>query len=320
MTKLPNAERGGFPLTVRSLALYEAAAKDYPRSRELPRIPSMVWSIDGRGRAIHPNTGHQVDQSSPNHEARAFTIELLRAAAWGTAAEISAALAVVLVWLDRELRQVGLWTSEQGCPSPHGGMHIEAAVNARLAAIKLGHAELMAQVLEHWRRLFALLDLCSTPGGLVFMAGERCKSAPVSDQATAVLRALKGLPQTGGARRIGTRAESSGDRDYFASLVGVRVLQGLGDLAPRLYPAVFPSRGLPLLKCPMQVTRWSGGHLAQITQRRDGNVVELCDWAFVEHAYADKSRGRSGYSYGKAFAHQAPRCTGRVLQSERRAA
>jgi hypothetical protein len=294
-TRVPNALRaGGFPLTRRSVRLYDAAAKGYPRSLELPRLASMVWGEEG------------VKQSSPNHEARAWTIELLRAAAWGSQREVAAALEVVYHWLDRELHQVGLWTVEQCCPAPHGGMHIEAAVNARLAARRLAHEQLTRLVDEHWLRLGSLLAAGATPGGTVLLPGERCPNVPMADQASAVWRHLMGLPETlrrlqGGVKEI--------DRYYYASLVGVQTLSALGDRFAGVTTALADRSALPLLRLQLVVERWAGGHRARITQRRQGDLRDLCDWVLADHAAVDAANprhGPQGYRFGKAFAMPPP--------------
>ncbi|HEV8628780.1 MAG TPA: hypothetical protein VGV61_00585, partial [Thermoanaerobaculia bacterium] len=59
-----------------------------------------------------------------------------------------------------------------------------------------------------------------------------------------------------------------------------------------------------------------GGHLARVTQRRDGDLRELCDWVLVDHQAADQARhrGPQGYRFGKAFATPVPKAAPSAAQ------
>lgn len=281
-------------LIPRCRRLFEAYAKGFPKSLEVPRAPVLVW---------WPTPGKQ---GSGNHKAMAWTSEALRAAAWGSRAQLEPAMEGVFHWLSIELDEIGLWTREQTCPIPHGGMHLNAAVAARILARHTGHPELTARVNEHWARLGSVLAAGATPGGAIWLPGERCPGRPIHDQASACWRIINHLPQRA-ALRHGLDGLSEKDRNVFAAAIGVEALRLRGDQFRGVDTALEERGALPLLRRRMVVDRWHGGHLAYLIDA-DGDVGEVCDWVLVDHDEQDTTRQwkTRGYTYSKGFKNPPP--------------
>lgn len=275
-------------------ALVDAYAKGFPVSMTVPKVESLIWTTSGE------------KQSSDNHEAMAWAGELARAAAWGTAKEYELARAVVLWWIDQELRVVGLWRHEQGTSTPHGGMHLDALVTARCAFDHQADREGLAASDRHWSATAEFLEHGATLGGSVILPGDRDPNGPIAEQATAFLRELVGLPHRGPLAPASRLVKKGWPGDFWVCVRGLQALRA-HHAVPK--PPLVGGGPLPLLRRPMRLTEGDGWHFAELAPPPpDGSLHDVCDWVLVDHAKHDGAiiRSATGAKWSLEWAIPAP--------------
>lgn len=267
----------------------------------LPRGEQLLDFEDGKGKLpdYAPNLAwgpSGAKESSPNHEAEAWSIELLRAVLSENMAQAVEAYGVIMkAYFPREMPSaypgsnlgVGLWTSEQGCPDPHGGQHLAGVSLTMYAALKWGK-DCPLDLLAGARRLLAanaafLLSM-STDGRTVWMPGFRAPGLnPTSYVASAWLRELKGEKHQGSLRK-----PDAGDWT-FPNYLAIRAMR----MIRRNWPDEADSwkvlaAGPVQLKFPVDVQRWQGGFSASMGVAPPG--LETVLWTRVD--------GKKGFNKG----------------------
>lgn len=255
---------------------------------------AFAWGEDG------------ANQGSPNHEAEAWSIEAVRAVRRGTRRQSARALAVLKsAYLDRELRRIGLWKSEQLCPAPHGGQHLVGVSMTRLAAWESGDAGLLEDSEKLLRCNARLLLSVATPDLAPLSAGFRARRTPSDAAAAAWLRQLRGAPHTGDL--VGRNAEASWRSPFYLAARTLRYLQRLGD------PAVAPrgeiaqqQPGPVLLKFETIVYRAKRRHLVIIPPNAAAPRSGVCDWLSVNYRPGRRPAVECGFDW-KTPPPQPPR-------------
>lgn len=177
-------------------------------------------------------------------------------------------IAQVLRFFESEERDGHLLT-EQGCSTPHSGMHEGAALLVRMAAIIFGHAELERASGEWLANHLALCRACADRSGHVEMPGFRILGRPLSDVRDLIYRASTGQPQ-----RFPRDDKLVTERYFVAARLALMLAQipgGLPEPAPRL----------PKLWARMTVQRFPGGYLATMERPKklDGKgLKQAVDW------------------------------------------
>jgi hypothetical protein len=278
------------------------------------RNPSLVWNEDG------------ASQTSDNHESMSWGCELLWQIRYGTPEGLAEARRVVMVYMARELHQVGLWRHETLCSNPHGGLHLDSMMLVRIAARESNDAELLGLSDLQFRRLGALCRELCTPDGSFWAPGKRNDQIvdgktkkllfmpPIASHVTAWWRLAMKMPQLGGLARASEKDASPRRKTklrrakledpFWTSMKAAVMLQEkYGDDFGLTLSQASISAGDVLLFCRMQMWRWSGGHAARMISQPNNGVNETCDWVFVDYAKLQGQKG-TGVRYGQAF--QAP--------------
>jgi|GEM_PF-3542499 len=228
-------------------------------------------------------------QSSPNHEANAWTGEAVRAAIHGTPEQKDQAIDVLLrAYFPRELgpgdKAIGLWAGEQLCPDNHTHQHLAGTAMARVAAVKSGHPELLARSAELLRVTSAAFQALATPPPFFFMssAGMRCLEKPIWWWGTAFLRQLMGQP--GPMDTFVKNPDLWRDRAAVA-VRALRWLQGTdkqtGKRRDDLGGADKVGPAGCRLKFETLVYRGNDRHLVVLPKPKNGAPKEVCDWVMV---------------------------------------
>lgn len=158
----------------------------------VPYLPNLAWGPEG------------ADESSPNHEAMAWSAELARAAQARrkevavqglqpvTDERYQRARDVVIVWLKRELKE-GIWLHEQTAPGPHAGYWLSAWALVTHTAVIDTDREILDLMQQLWCGLWSIWVRCEINGHL-YMPGRRNKGVPVHDQAEALMAEVRRKP------------------------------------------------------------------------------------------------------------------------------
>ncbi len=191
-----------------------------------------------------------------------------------------------------EEQKVGQMVTEQGCSTPHDGMHIARALLARLASIIYGDVEVEIASREWLAGFLAMCRACSDEAGHVAWPGFRVKKDPVSDVRDIVYRAYAGLKQ-----KLPKGDKINSERFFLGGRLALLLAElpgGLPDASP----------GLPKLWAPMTVKRFPGGYLASIEKPSglDGKGErEAVDWVLSS---------RDGLEFGRSWHAPAPEVQG----------
>jgi hypothetical protein len=173
-------------------------------------------------------------------------------------------------------------------------MHLDAMFAGRLASLIKRDGELLAQQDEHLRRLFAYLAASSTPAGEVLCCGARMPKGPAATQQSAIFRELHTLPHPNREnmeRQIGS--------DFWVSLRAFRALKARRDRFGGAKEITAENATLPLLKWPLEISRWPGGHFARFLLAPGTSVAGVTCWVLVDHQQVDQGRSR-GIQFGVA--------------------
>jgi hypothetical protein len=248
-----------------------------PGNPPVPFDPAFAWGPEG------------AKQSSPNHEATAWTSEAVRAAIHGNPEQKDRAIGVLLdAYFPRELgpggKAVGLWATEQLCPDNHTHQHLAGTAMARVAAVKSGHPELLARSAELLRATSAAFQALATPAPDFFIssAGTRCKGKPIWWWGTAFLRQLMGQP--GPMEPFVRKPDLWQDR----AAVGVRALRWLQGTDPQTGKRRDDLGGADKvgpagckLKLETLVYRGKDRHLVVLPKPEKKAPKGVCDWVLV---------------------------------------
>ncbi len=262
-------------LVPRCSKIVSAFEREWPVSDELARVPSLLFPINGDSVVAH---------LSPNHFKMGASVELARAAAWGTAAEYEAAAEVWDSILIRQLRTQGLWLREQFAGGAHSGMHIMADACAFMGAVKAGDTDLAIRTRQVLDDTVDAGLAVSTTGGVAVCVGERQSGNPARELflLTASVRAGLGQQQHGA---LNTSDPSVWNDDIW---VGPRSMRALYNSGTRF--ATNPSLNGILFRIPIRVERGKGWHYAEDDAGR---------WVYVDHKQCDRSpKEDGGVRYG----------------------
>lgn len=222
-------------------------------------------------------------QSSPNHEANAWTGEAVRATIHGTPEQKDRAISVLLdAYFPRELgpggKAIGLWAGEQLCPDNHTHQHLAGTAMARVAAVKSGHPDLLARSAELLRTTSAAFQALATPAPSYFMcsAGMRCpETGPIWWWGTAFLRQLMGQP---------TDVKNWQDRAAVA-VRALRWLQGTDEQTGKRRDDLGGADKVGPAGCKLKfetlVYRGNDRHLVVLPKPKNGAPKGVCDWVMV---------------------------------------
>lgn len=194
---------------------------------------------------------------SANHHAVGVAARLLWAVAYGNEADYASAKEAALFWLNLELRTVGMWQGEQFTGAPHGGFHMLALFTAILAALYAKDGELLRELLDLLRRLYAYLAITADDNGEVICCGERMPKGPAAPQQSAIWRESQGMTHPD-AKKIQKQLSS----DFWASLRAYRACWGASPEFRHEMRADAASGKLPLTAQEVVVEKWRGGHRA----------------------------------------------------------
>lgn len=186
-------------------------------------------------------------------------------ALWGTPEEAAYWRALLIQYLRRQ-RLEGHMRGEQCCPDPHHGMHLAAALLARVAALALKDAE-MRDVTGSWTSdHYAIGASVIDEHGIPRSPGARNKFRPPTQQLWGYfMNAVRHRPQ---------QDHAGGDR-YWTAAHACDVLQAAGDVhlgidvgaAPRLMTA-------------MRVTHTPEGFVAKL-DGSPGRMIQVVSWVRV---------------------------------------
>lgn len=268
----------------------------------IPRGAQLMDAIEGvKGSApaysaalAFPASG--VKQASPNHYAEAWGIEAARAAyarrmattSLGidqAVADFQAAKRVILdAYVPRELGpgplHVGLWASEQGCPSSHDGQHLNGVSFARLAAWLSKDPELLAATEEILLANVRALLCVATPGLDVWQAGMRAPGKPVSACASAWLKMACGI--------TGPHLADLRDQFYLQTRVLYYLRRQKDPLLAKTAKMTDADAAPCTLKHRMLVYDCPGGHVSVIPDPVPG-AKDVCSWVRVVGGRVDFS-------------------------------
>ena len=165
---------------------------------------------------------------------------------------------------------------EQMSADPHYSYHLAAVGIITLAAGWWRHADVRLEGEDWLRRHLAVVQSCAAPDGAAAFPCTRAQtSPPLWDVATGVLREVLKLPHQGPLARKPYLPDREG---WWLPIRLVRLLAAEGaDLKPR-------EGELPFLRIPLEVKRYSWGHLATMGPAPHVRwISDPVDWVLMRY-------------------------------------
>jgi hypothetical protein len=190
---------------------------------------------------------------------------------------------------------------EQTAPSPHGGMHIAAALAARIGAIHFKH-ERVKRLAGLWiKNNVDIGKACSTADGTILCTGMRAKAEEIVFDVWSKVNAVV----TGNPFAL-PKAKQLATNYWLALRLALELKKAGDDFGGALDDNSLPE-SLPFTAFPMSVTRNEGGFLVVMEDRKDFPRQEPVDWVL---ASADGS-----HTLGRKWQTPPPELEGRVIRS-----